>query len=122
MARKFIYYYVDVKHDGLNKFRRIKASKPGVALERGRAQLNIWNEQWEKKQLAERKRMERKAEQEARTRERVAVKEQREEQRHQRAKEKALLEKMQKIELKAFKKRCSDRSKARQTMIKQVLR
>jgi restriction system protein len=50
-----ISYHVDVRHDGLNKFRRIKGKDPDVVQELAERQQAAWDEQWQKKQAAEQK-------------------------------------------------------------------
>lgn len=54
-------YEVEVKHDGLKKYRVIKGSDPYVVEQKARYQKQQWNEMWEKRQEAERKRAVREA-------------------------------------------------------------
>jgi len=42
-------YYIDVEHEGLNKFRRITGSNHYVVEQKAAAQLNTWQEMWQKK-------------------------------------------------------------------------
>ncbi|MBU8791149.1 restriction endonuclease [Oceanobacillus caeni] len=53
MARQM--YQVEIKHDGLNKYRVIKGSDPYVVRQKAIYQEQQWDEMWEKKQEAERK-------------------------------------------------------------------
>lgn len=49
-------YYIDVRHDGLNKFRRITGSDRDVVEEKANRQLAVWDELWDRKQDADEKR------------------------------------------------------------------
>lgn len=49
-------YYIDITHDRLNKFRRIKGADKSVVEQMAAKQQALWNEQWTKKQQAESKR------------------------------------------------------------------
>ena len=42
-------YYIDVRHDGLGKFRRVTGSDRYVAEERARAQRQLWDDQWSRR-------------------------------------------------------------------------
>lgn len=55
------YYYIDISHDGLNKFRRIRGADKWVVEQMAAKQRALWDEQWAKKQQAESKRSEREA-------------------------------------------------------------
>ena len=55
------YYSIDIQHDGLNKFRRIKGYDQGVVEEMAARQVAQWKEQWAKKQVAEKNRKDRQA-------------------------------------------------------------
>ena len=46
-------YYIDLKHDGLNKFRRIKGTDKWVVAQKASMQEELWNEQWARKQERE---------------------------------------------------------------------
>ncbi|WP_188455842.1 restriction endonuclease [Virgibacillus oceani] len=48
-------YEIEIKHDGLNKYRVIKGSDRHVVRQKAIYQEQQWNEMWEKKQEAERK-------------------------------------------------------------------
>jgi len=50
------YYYIDVSHNGLNKFRRIKGADRWVVEQMAAKQRAQWDEQWSKKQQIESKR------------------------------------------------------------------
>ncbi|TCP19476.1 restriction system protein, partial [Scopulibacillus darangshiensis] len=58
MAYRYM-YEVEIKHDGLNKYRVIRGSNRYVVEQKAQAQMNQWNEMWEKKQVAETKKAER---------------------------------------------------------------
>jgi len=45
-------YKVEVRHDGLHKYRMISGNDPYVVQQKAEAQLAQWNEMWEKKQKA----------------------------------------------------------------------
>lgn len=49
-------YYVDVSHDGLNKFRHISGPDRAVVEEKARRQMAVWDEMWDRRQAAEAKR------------------------------------------------------------------
>jgi restriction system protein len=53
-------YQVEVRHDGLNKYRRIKGTDELVVQRMAQAQINAWNEMWWRKQAAEETRAARK--------------------------------------------------------------
>src|SRR5271157_2636345 len=55
------YYWLDIQHDGLNKFRRIKGYDKDVVEEIAARQVAQWKEQWAKKQTAEKARKDRHA-------------------------------------------------------------
>jgi restriction system protein len=44
---------IDVKHDGLGKFRRISGPDRHVAEARSDAQMRVWDDQWQKRRRAE---------------------------------------------------------------------
>lgn len=48
-------WYIDVRHDGLGKFRRISGPDRFVVEEKARLQLEAWNRQWERKIAVEEK-------------------------------------------------------------------
>ncbi|MBA2176147.1 restriction endonuclease [Halobacillus locisalis] len=50
-------YEVEIKHDGLNKYRVIRGAERHVVEQKAQAQLNQWNEMWRKKVDAEEKRI-----------------------------------------------------------------
>jgi restriction system protein len=50
------YYYIDISHSGLNKYRRIKGADKWVVEQMAAKQQALWDEQWTKKQQAESKR------------------------------------------------------------------
>ena len=45
-------YYVDVRHEGLSKFRRVTGNDRYVVEQKARAQLEQWNEMWTKRENA----------------------------------------------------------------------
>ncbi|HEX4080266.1 MAG TPA: hypothetical protein VHX61_15505 [Rhizomicrobium sp.] len=49
-------YYVDVKHDGLKKFRRLSGTDKYVVEQRARAQREAWEEQWQRRYETDQKR------------------------------------------------------------------
>jgi restriction system protein len=49
-------FQVDVRHEGLNKFRRISGGDKYVVEQRAKAQVAIWDEQWARKCASEQKR------------------------------------------------------------------
>ncbi|MFC3040394.1 restriction endonuclease [Virgibacillus xinjiangensis] len=49
-------YEVEIKHDGLNKYRVIRGAERHVVEQKAQAQLNQWDEMWMKKVEAEEKR------------------------------------------------------------------
>lgn len=53
-------YSVEIKHDGLHKFRVIKGKERYVVEQKAYVQMKQWDEMWDKKQEAERKNRERK--------------------------------------------------------------
>lgn len=52
-------YTVEIKHDGLHKYRVIKGNDRYVVEQKAYVQLKQWDEMWDKKQEAERKKKER---------------------------------------------------------------
>jgi len=48
-------YYVDIRHDGSNKFRRISGNDKYVVEQKAQAQMALWDEAWERKQAVEEK-------------------------------------------------------------------
>ena len=48
-------YEIEVKHDGLNKYRLIKGSDYYVVQQKARYQQQQWDEMWEKRLEADRK-------------------------------------------------------------------
>src|SRR5258707_11275676 len=42
-------FYVDAKHDGLKKFRRLSGSDKYVVERRAQAQADAWSEQWQRR-------------------------------------------------------------------------
>lgn len=52
---------IEVRHEGLNKYRHIRGSDRYVVEQKAAAQKIAWNEMWEKKQAAESKKSEREA-------------------------------------------------------------
>jgi restriction system protein len=52
-------YEVEIRHDGLHKYRLIKGNDPHVVEQKAHAQLAQWDEQWQRKQQVERQRQER---------------------------------------------------------------
>jgi restriction system protein len=53
------YYYIDVRHDGLQKYRRVKGADKYVVEQLAAHQLAQWNDQWAKKTAVEDRRTER---------------------------------------------------------------
>ena len=52
---------IEVRHEGLNKYRHIKGTDRHIVKQKAAAQKQAWDEMWEKKQAAEQKRKEREA-------------------------------------------------------------
>lgn len=52
-------YRIEIRHEGLNKYREIKGNDPYVVNQKARMQELQWEEQWRKKQEMEEKRAER---------------------------------------------------------------
>jgi restriction system protein len=52
-------YEIEVKHIGLNKYRHIRGTDRDIVQQKAAAQERAWNEMWEKKVEAEKKRQER---------------------------------------------------------------
>ncbi|MGI2900826.1 restriction endonuclease [Shewanella algae] len=52
---------IEVRHEGLNKYRHIRGSDRYVVEQKAAAQKQAWNDMWEKKQAAESKKREREA-------------------------------------------------------------
>jgi restriction system protein len=52
---------IEVRHEGLNKYRHIRGSDRHIVEQKADAQRFAWDEMWEKKQASEQKRMEREA-------------------------------------------------------------
>lgn len=52
-------YSVEIRHDGLHKYRHIKGNDKYVVDQKARIQLRQWEEMWQKKQEAEKKKRER---------------------------------------------------------------
>lgn len=48
MAREM--YQIEVRHEGLNKYRQIRGSDPYVVEQKARAQSAVWDEMWEKRE------------------------------------------------------------------------
>lgn len=59
MSPSYDMYEVEVRHDRLNKYRHISGRDRRVVEEKARAQRTAWDEMWEKRQEAERRRAER---------------------------------------------------------------
>ena len=55
-------YETEVKHDGLHKYRIIRGSDPYVVEQKAKAQQETWDEMWQKKLAAEKKKQERELE------------------------------------------------------------
>lgn len=55
-------YEIEVKHDGLHKYRVIRGSDPYIVEQKAKAQQATWDEMWQKKLAAEKKRQERELE------------------------------------------------------------
>ncbi|QFT87671.1 Mrr restriction system protein [Bacillus sp. THAF10] len=53
-------YFVEIKHDGLHKYRVIKGKEKYVVEQKAYVQMKQWDEMWDKKQEVERKNRERK--------------------------------------------------------------
>ena len=53
------YYEIEVRHEGLNKYRHIKGADAYVVSQKAAAQEQVWGEMWQKRLLQERKRVER---------------------------------------------------------------
>jgi restriction system protein len=51
-------YFIDLKHEGLKKFRRVSGSDLYVVQQRAQAQTELWNEQWRKRCEIDQKRTE----------------------------------------------------------------
>ena len=51
-------YEIEIRHRGLNKYRHIKGSDKYIVEQKAHMQQLAWNEMWEKKLLAEGKRVE----------------------------------------------------------------
>jgi restriction system protein len=47
MSRMF--YEIEIRHDGLNKYRHIRGTDRQVVEEKAQAQRKAWNEMWAKK-------------------------------------------------------------------------
>lgn len=60
------YYFIDVHHSGLGKFRRIKHADKWVVEQMAARQRATWDEMWERKQAVEFKRLDREAARELR--------------------------------------------------------
>lgn len=52
-------YYIDIHHDGLNKYRRVTGTDPHVVEQKAAAQMATWDEMWERKLEVERRATER---------------------------------------------------------------
>jgi restriction system protein len=52
-------YWIEIKHEGLHKYRVIKGNDKYVVEQKAYLQTRQWDEMWEKKQEAERKKLER---------------------------------------------------------------
>ena len=52
---------IEVRHEGLNKYRHIRGTDKYVVEQKAAAQRLAWDEMWAKKQVAEQKKMEREA-------------------------------------------------------------
>lgn len=52
---------IEIRHDGLNKYRHIRGSDRYVVEQKAIAQQQVWDEMWQKKQAAENKRLEKEA-------------------------------------------------------------
>jgi len=52
-------YSVEIRHDGLHKYRHIKGNDKYVVDQKARIQMRQWEEMWQKKQEAEKKKRER---------------------------------------------------------------
>lgn len=46
-------YEIEIRHDGLNKYRHIRGRDRSVVEEKAQAQAAVWDDQWDKKQAAE---------------------------------------------------------------------
>ena len=46
---------IEIRHDGLNKYRHIRGSDKFIVQQKAAAQTLVWNDMWEKKKLAEQK-------------------------------------------------------------------
>ncbi len=57
MSSKFM-YEIEIRHRGLNKYRHIKGSDKYIVEQKAHMQQLAWDEMWEKKLLAEGKRVE----------------------------------------------------------------
>ncbi len=55
MAYKY-YYEIEVKHDGLNKYRHIRGTDKYVVEQKAAALQSSWDEMWDKKCAAEKRR------------------------------------------------------------------
>ena len=53
------YYKIEISHNGLNKFKIIKGATKWEAEQKASAQMAQWNEQWEKRQIQQKKQYER---------------------------------------------------------------
>ena len=53
------YYEIEVSHEGLNKYRHIKGADVHVVNQKAAAQMQTWDEMWQKKLMQERKKNER---------------------------------------------------------------
>lgn len=51
-------YEIEIRHRGLNKYRHIKGSDKYIVEQKAHMQQLAWDEMWEKKLLAEGKRVE----------------------------------------------------------------
>ena len=58
MANK-MYWEIEISHRGLNKYRQIRGTDKNVVEQKARAQQATWDEMWQKKQAADRKRKDR---------------------------------------------------------------
>ena len=52
-------YQIEIRHEGLHKYRMIKGQDPYVVEQKARIQEQVWDEIWERRLESERKRQDR---------------------------------------------------------------
>src|ERR1017187_4796820 len=64
MSRYGTVYQIEVRHEGLGKYRMIRGRDPRVVEQQARAQQAAWNAMWDRRQAVDAKRMERESKEE----------------------------------------------------------